>query len=77
MGDPTLKDHVKGEVTFVYYRDGSLWYQAATGFKFPVPIDDIGSATFLAKDKAMLFMRWMRKHMAAIDAQDNGAGDDL
>lgn len=72
MENYTIKDHVKGEVTFQYYRDGNLWYRAETGFEFPVPIDDIGNATFLAKDRAMLFMRYMRKHMALLDAKDNG-----
>ncbi len=49
-------------VTFSYYRDGALWYR--TGYSdelFPVPIEDIGDAIFLAQDKAILFMRYMRK----------------
>lgn len=58
-----IKEEVSGNkmVTFVHYRDGELWYQTESGFKFPVPISDIGNATFLAKDRAMLFMRYMRK----------------
>ena len=32
-------------------------------FEFPVPISDIGTATFLAEDKALLFMRYIRKHL--------------
>lgn len=63
-----LKEHVKGQVSFEYYRDGNLWYVTESGFKFPVPIDDIGNATFLARDKAMLFMRYIRKHMALAQA---------
>lgn len=49
------------KVRFQYYRDGSLWYQTAFFEIFPVPIDDIGNATFLNEDKAILFMRYMRK----------------
>lgn len=59
----TLKDHVRGTVTFTHYFDGSLWYKTEDGFSFPVPVSDIGTATFLASDKAMLFMRYIRKHM--------------
>ena len=50
------------KVTFEYYRDGSLWYSTEDGSIFPVPIDDIGNATFRREDRAMLFMRYMRKY---------------
>lgn len=49
------------KVHFEYYRDSALWYQTVQGDIFPVPIDDIGNATFKRKDKASLFMRYMRK----------------
>ncbi len=63
----TIKDHVRGTVTFSHYFDGSLWYKTSdTGFEFPVPISDIGNARFLATDRAMLFMRYIRKHMELI-----------
>jgi hypothetical protein len=63
----TLKDHIRGVVNFSHYFDGNLWYTTNTGFAFPVPISDIGTATFKATDKAMLFMRYIRKHMELID----------
>lgn len=65
----TLKDMVTDnkQVTFEKYHDGSLWYITECGFQFPVPINDTGSAVFLKKDKAMLFMRWIRKHIELID----------
>ena len=66
-----LRDHVKGNVSFNYYRDDSLWYLTDSGFKFPVPIEDIGNSTFLAKDRALLFMRYIRKHMAVIKEARN------
>lgn len=62
----TLKDHVQGKVTFQYYRDGNLYYKADSGLVFPVPIEDIGNATFLAEDKALLFMRYIRKFLDSI-----------
>lgn len=64
----TIKDHVKGVVKFQYYRDNQLFYKTETNLVFPVPIEDIGSATFLNEDKAMLFMRYIRKHMSTIEA---------
>jgi hypothetical protein len=30
-------------------------------YVFPVPLSDVGDATLLATDKAMLFMRYIRK----------------
>lgn len=59
----TLKDHIKGQVTFQYYRAGNLYYKTETELLFPVPIEDIGEATFLASDKAIFFMRYIRKYM--------------
>jgi len=58
-----VKEAVKNnrKVHFKYYRDGSLWYETAFGEVFPVPVSDIGNATFLPSDKGILFMRYMRK----------------
>jgi hypothetical protein len=61
----TIKDHIKGSVTFVKYHNGNLYYQCETGLQFPVPVSDTGNAEFVASDKAMLFLRWIRKHLAA------------
>jgi len=60
-----IKDMVARDkkVKFCFYRDGSLWYETDCGFSFPVPIDDVGTATFLAEDKALIFMRYIRKHL--------------
>ena len=63
----TLKDHVKGTVNFTRYRAGNLYYVNEQGLEFPVPIEDIGEATFLAEDKAILFMRYIRKHLDTME----------
>jgi len=55
------------KVRFSFYRDGNLWYETECGFRFPVPISEAGTATFEAEDRAMLFMRYIRKHMATVD----------
>ena len=62
----TLKTMVQGKVRFAYYRDESLWYTTEDGFLFPVPISDTGNATFLSEDKAILFMRYIRKRASSI-----------
>lgn len=61
----TLKDHVSDgkRVTFTHYQGGDLWYVTELGYAFPVPVSDTGAAKFLAEDKAMLFMRYIRKQM--------------
>jgi hypothetical protein len=65
-----IKEMVKDgkTVAFIYYKDSELWYQTECGFEFPVPITDTGNATFLARDKAMLFMRYIRKHISMLEA---------
>ena len=45
---------------------GQLGYETECGFRFPVPIEDAGTATFLAEDRAILFMRYIRKQMEVV-----------
>lgn len=82
---PTIKSLVADgkTVRFVKYHDGALWYTVDCAmphlgvdlFEFPVPIADIGNATFLARDKAMLFMRYIRKHLQLLkDAKEADSG---
>jgi hypothetical protein len=65
----TLKEMVAPgkKVKFAFYRDGELHYLTECGFLFAVPISDVGNATFLAEDKAILFMRYIRKQLELID----------
>jgi hypothetical protein len=58
-----VKDNV---VNFAKYRQGVAYYvvrvpSSGTNHMFPVPLDDIGDATLLAQDKAIVFMRYIRK----------------
>ncbi len=65
----TLKEMVKDnqKVRFRYYRENELWYATECGFEFPVPVDDTGTGVFLAEDRAIRFMRWIRRHMELIE----------
>ena len=64
----TLKECLVGNVSFNYYRKGDLYYECENGFLFRVPIDDTGDASFNSTDRAMLFMRWIRKELEASTA---------
>jgi hypothetical protein len=62
-----IKEIVKdNEVRFARYRQGYAYYSVRvpsedTSYTFPVPLSDIGDATLLATDKAMVFMRYIRQ----------------
>lgn len=67
-----LSDCIKGKVHFLYYRANHLWYKCDNDFTFPVPISDIGDATFMAEDKAILFMRYIRRQLEIIADSTGG-----
>lgn len=69
-----IKDMVKDgkKVTFSFYRSGELFYKTECGFEFPVPVSDTGNGIFLAEDKAILFMRYIRKHISNIEKELSG-----
>jgi len=65
-----IKELVKDNVVrFDSYRQGFFYYNLynpnktpnGETYQFPVPIDDIGTATMLAHDRAITYMRWIRK----------------
>jgi hypothetical protein len=67
----TVKELVTGtRVQFMFYRQGELWYEViGRNFAFPVPITDADGATFNREDKAILFMRYIRKQLEALAAE--------
>lgn len=69
----SIKDMVSNNkiVTFVRFQHDELWYVTECGFEFPVPLNDTNGAAFYNTDKAMLFMRWIRKHQVEISAAKN------
>jgi hypothetical protein len=74
---PPIKDIIKDNfVTFVRYRQGYFYYKIwvkrpldspestqplLRAYSFPVPLSDIGDATLEEHDKAIIFMRYIRK----------------
>ena len=63
-----LKDIIKdNKVYFLYAREGNLYYgidYLGKTYQFPVPFFDtneVGNATFMKEDKAIYFMRYIRK----------------
>ncbi len=41
--------------------------EGVCGFEFPVPVEDTGDGVFNATDRAMLFMRYIRKQLQDIE----------
>jgi hypothetical protein len=69
---PSIKEIVKDNVVhFHKYRAGYFYYMvplfdrdndnAVYWYVFPVPQSDIGDATLQREDKAIIFMRYIRK----------------
>jgi hypothetical protein len=68
-----IKELIKDNfVKFDSYRQGNFYYKIINAeqtalqgesitYLFTVPVDDIGNATLLSEDKAITFMRWIRK----------------
>ena len=69
----TLKEMVTDnkKVKFSRFKNNELWYKAENGFEFPIHISEIGDAEFLAEDKALLFMRWIKKQMHVLGHQND------
>ena len=66
-----MADYVRGKVKFQFYREGHLYYKTENGLEFPVKISDTDGATFMAEDKAIYFMRWIRKHLQTLREGEN------
>lgn len=63
-----IKALVKGNsVEFDHFRNGVFYYFLVSNgkrfFTFPVPLEDVKSTTLPATEKALTFMRWIRKAM--------------
>ena len=60
-----IKDIVKDRVArFSFYRAGYAFYEVEVEgikYKFPVSLEDLGTATLLAEHKAITLMRYIRK----------------
>lgn len=64
-----IKDMVRDgkKAKFTHYKQGEMWYVTEDGFEFPVPINDTGDGVFHRQEKAMLLMRYIRKHLENIE----------
>lgn len=60
-----LKDMIKDnkKVHFKFYRSHILFYETDDGFLFEVPVSEVGTGTMERDDRAILFMRWIRKQI--------------
>lgn len=56
----------ENSVSFSHLRKNVAYYNISYNnetFVFTVPLDDIGDGTLLKEDKAILFMRWIKKSL--------------
>ena len=64
-----IKDIVKDNtVHFLFYRQQHMYYGVTVAGKqlmFPVPLEDVKDASLFAEEKAITYMRYIRK---ALDA---------
>jgi hypothetical protein len=74
-----LIDHVRGKVRFSFYKAGYLYYKTESGLEFPIPVSEANenSAIFLAEDKAVYFMRWIRKYLGELQTEAAEHGNQL
>lgn len=60
-----IKDIIKDNtVRFDFLRAGVAYYKVTVSnedYRFPVRLDDVGDATLMSEDKAIMFMRYIRK----------------
>jgi hypothetical protein len=60
-----IKNIVKNNAArFSFYRAGYMYYEVAVDgqlYRFPVSLEDLGTATLLAEHKAITLMRYIRK----------------
>lgn len=60
-----IKKIVKGNMArFSFYRAGYAFHEVEVDgvkYKFPVSLEDLGTATLLAEHKAITLMRYIRK----------------
>lgn len=60
----SVTEYLKGKVKFEFYRKGELYYRTENGFQFRVPVEDTGDGIFLNEDKAMMFLRYIKKELS-------------
>lgn len=70
IGTEHIKDIVKdnNKASFGFYRAGIIYYTVSYNgidYQFPVRLDDIGDATLMKEDKALMLMRYIRKAIEA------------
>lgn len=66
-----VKDGKRVQLTHVH--DGNIWYKTEFDESFPVPISDMGDATFHQDEKAVLLMRYMRMWNKVLESDASDA----
>lgn len=70
MKIPTVSELVKGDKIAGFVRcdfEGTLWY-AVDSFEFPITKSEAKGGSFHRDERAITLMRWIRKHVAYLNA---------
>ena len=61
----SVKFHVDGNqtVSFKHFRQGVLYYETEKGLTFEVPASETGTGTFGKVEKAIMFMKWIKRQI--------------
>lgn len=58
---------------FSHFENGVMWYQTEKGgFNFPVPINELDTASLLPSEKAILLMKFINRHLKHIHKMGTG-----
>jgi hypothetical protein len=55
------------KIRFSYFRDKEFWFEHEDGLLFPIPLNDVLdpaiSVTLYSEDKAIFFMKWIKRYL--------------
>lgn len=68
----TITQLVKGKTAvFVEYHSENMFYEIeGENFRFPVPVKELQGTSVKAKERASVFMRWIKRALKQIEAGD-------
>jgi len=65
------------KVRFMHYTRGELWNSTETGIERPAPTNDHDEWLNLTEHKAILSMRYIRKHLAYLEEAKRSHADGI
>jgi len=61
----TIKQIIENNTAqFSFYQEGKVYYSISVEndmYEFPIPIEEVGTGVLLRDEKAIYFMKWIKK----------------